>query len=533
MRKFSSYGPVNTKLHYYVPREALIDRAFTRLLGENPDEGGHYITVWAPRQRGKTWVMREVLWRLQRDGRFDVLKLNLEHLKAETDINSIVQSIVNMIAQDLALDDVTVERVKEFYDVFRRGVLRKPLILIMDEFDALAQDAISNIAGVFRNIYIQQQDQADRPSVERDYVLHGVALIGVRAVLGIENQTGSPFNVQQSLHIPNLTFEEVESMYRWYERESGQKVEQAVIERVFYETQGQPGLVSWFGELLTETYNEDAAQPITLTQFEQVYSLALNVLPNNNVLNIISKAKQEPFQELVLELFRTNETIPFRYDDPRINFLYLNGVIDWESVAPDRQVAKFPCSFVQRRLFNYFAHTLFRNVGQLYAPFEDLDDTITQERLRVTPLLRRYEVYLRENRAWLLKDAPRRTTDLRIYEAVYHFNLYRYLASFLESYGGRVTPEFPTGNGKVDLLIEYAGQTYAIEVKSYANLPAYKAALRQAARYGRQLGLGEITLALFVEAVDDANRARYEAVYEDEATGVIVRPVFVVTGGDV
>lgn len=93
-----------------------------------------------------------------------------------------------------------------------------------------------------------------------------------------------------------------------------------------------------------------------------------------------------------------------------------------------------------------------------------------------------------------------------------------------------MTPEFPTGNGKVDLLIEYAGQKYAIEVKSYANLLAYEAALRQAARYGRQLGLGEITLALFVEAVDDANRARYEAVYEDEVTGVTVRPVFVVTG---
>ena len=52
----------------------------------------------------------------------------------------------------------------------------------------------------------------------------------------------------------------------------------------------------------------------------------------------------------------------------------------------------------------------------------------------------------------------------------------------------------------------------------------------QAARYGQQLGLTEITLALFVEAVDDANRAKYEAVYEDQETGVTVRPVFVETG---
>ena len=40
MRKFSSYGPVNTKLHYYVPRAQLIDRACEQLIGQDPQEGG-------------------------------------------------------------------------------------------------------------------------------------------------------------------------------------------------------------------------------------------------------------------------------------------------------------------------------------------------------------------------------------------------------------------------------------------------------------------------------------------------------------
>ena len=39
-----------------------------------------------------------------------------------------------------------------------------------------------------------------------------------------------------------------------------------------------------------------------------------------------------------------------------------------------------------------------------------------------------------------------------------------------------------------------------------------------------------MTLAFFVETIDETNRAKYEAVYEDKATGVTVRPVFVVTG---
>ena len=78
MRKFSSYGPVDKDLHFFVPREELIQKAYSQLIGENPNKGGHYITVWAPRQRGKTWLMRDVLWRLQKDERFHVLKLNLE-----------------------------------------------------------------------------------------------------------------------------------------------------------------------------------------------------------------------------------------------------------------------------------------------------------------------------------------------------------------------------------------------------------------------------------------------------------------------
>jgi hypothetical protein len=94
----------------------------------------------------------------------------------------------------------------------------------------------------------------------------------------------------------------------------------------------------------------------------------------------------------------------------------------------------------------------------------------------------------------------------------------------------QVYPEFPTGNGKVDILIKYAGRVHALEVKSYADEFEYREALQQAAAYGRQLGLTEITLAFFVERVDDASRQKYEAGYTDPVTGVAVTPVFVATG---
>ncbi len=530
MRKFSSYGPIDKDSNYYVPRTELIDFAVSQLSGENPQKGGHYITVWAPRQRGKSWIMLQVRRILQQNGHFDVLKINLEHLKMSKSVDAIVQNIGAEIIESLQLEIAPVQNPEQFYQLFKQGVLKKPLILILDEFDALLEEAISGMAGVFRNIYNQRQGELDQPTERKSYLLHSVALIGVRSVLGVENVTGSPFNVQRSLHIPNLTAAEVQEMFAWYERESGQQVEPEVVKRLFYELQGQPGLTSWLGELLTETYNQDNQQPIALNHFKRVFARATQILPNNNILNIISKAKQKPYKDKILELFRTDEKTAFKYDDWQTNFLYMNGIIDIEE-SGDNFYIKFPCPFVQKRLFNYFAGELIQDMGKLYGPFEDLTDTITKEQLNVKNLLRRYEQYLSENRDRLLKNAPRRTTDLRIYEAVYHFSLYMYLQHFLSDHEGQVYPEFPTGNGQVDLLIKYRGQSYTLEVKSFSHQSAYKKSLKQAAGYGRQLQVSQVWLALFVEAVDDANRQKYEVIYKDKETGVTVTPVFVETGG--
>jgi len=547
MRKFSSYGPVDTDLHYYVPRTALVEQGLIQLVGEAPDKGGHYITVWAPRQCGKTWIMVQVLRQLQNEKQyegFDLVVLSLEHFRMQSDVDSIVQFIAREIVKDLELDDTSVNTLDQFYNVFEKRALKKPLILILDEFDALPEDAISGIASVFRNIYSSRRYQTDKPSAEKKYLLHGVALIGVRSVLGIENVTGSPFNVQRSLHVPNLTFTEVQEMFKWYEQESGQTVEPAVIKQVYYEIQGQPGLTSWLGELLTETYNKHNPT-ITMRDFEIAYAAAVDALPNANILNIISKAKQAPYQELVLEMFQTDEKIPFRYDDPHTNFLYMNGVVDQEIVDETERYLKFSCPFVQKRLFSYFSYTLFRYLGKLYEPFENLEDTITDDTLNVKNLVRRYERYVKKNRDWLFKDAPRRIgsrsnrakPDLRIYEAVYHFNLYRYLANFLQRKRGQVYPEFPTGNGKIDpsassgqaLIIKYAGQMYGLELKTFTDDSGYREALEQAARYGQQLGLREISLVFFVEAIDETNREKYETVYVDGETEVTIAPIFVET----
>ncbi len=533
MRKFSSYGQINTNQHYYAPRTALIERAYAQLRGEHPDEGGHYITVWAPRQTGKSSMMLETVKRLRQHEEFEVVIITAQSAKnVHTDEGALgvfVDELHRWVKRELP----QITEWKNLPDVFTREYFPKPLILIIDEFDAFDETYINHFANEFRKIYTDRLNESDTPTADKQYMLHSLALIGVRSVLGIENAVGSPFNVQRSLHIPNLTYDEVAGLFKWYERESGQAVETDVIKRLYAETSGHPGLTCWFGELLTEgfeDYHVDTTRSITMNGFERVYAAATYALPNNTILNIISKAKQEPHKQFVLNLFQTEGKIDFTYDTPEINFLYQNGVIDREIVEGTRYYIKFSCAFVQKRLFNYFSTELFQYMGKLHDPFVDLEEAVTETTLCIPGILRYYQRYLQANKDWLFKNAPRRA-DLRIYEAVYHFNLYMYLHKFLQPRKAKVWPEFPTGNGKIDLLVEYQGQLHGLEVKSFTNIAAYNEALRQAAWYGKQLQLTAITLILFIDTIDEEYRTKYEAVYHDSATHVTVQPVFVATDG--
>ena len=532
MRRFNSYGPIDTEEHYYAPREALIANTCTQLTGPNPQKGGHFITVWAPRQTGKTWLMQQVMRRLHEDERFSTLKINMERLKYEEDPVVVANSVAQKIGEGLGKQFGDIESQDQFQEIFRKRVLEKPLILILDEFDALPEEAINFLVSTFRNIYIDRMDESTIPARDKRYLLHAVALIGVRSVLGIENIKGSPFNVQLSLHIPNLTFEEVRDIFRWYSQDSGQDIESRVIDRLFEETRGQPGLTCWFGELMTEGfegYQNDRSQPIGMNDFEKVYAAATYTLPNNNILNIISKARGQDVMPLVLEMFKTGQTIEFAFDEPTINTLYMNGIADKEEAPDNRYFLRFSCPFIQKRLFNYFSRDTFKHLGQLLEPFTDTEPAITPTRLDIREFMKLYQSYLDKNKSWLFKDVPRRA-DLRVYEAIFHFNLYSFMDEFLRNRGGRVIPEFPTGNGKIDLLIRYNNAIYGIELKSFTDQATFNKSLQQAARYGKHLEMEEIYLVNFVDFIDTENRELYEKDTFISDLSITVKPIFIQTG---
>jgi len=504
MRHFHSYGPVDCKYHFCVLRTELIDRCVERITG-NGEETGHYFTIWGPRQTGKTWLMRQVKSRIERRcvDRFQVATMSMQGLIfEENEDEDAFLSKVSLLFQETFRAEIdppeTWENFKFFFHKKSR-IFDRPLILFIDEFDSLPPRVIDRLVTLFRDMYLKKET----------YQLHGLALIGVRAVLGVESLRGSPFNIQRSLHVPNLSMAEVTDLFRQYVEESGQPVEPEVVSSVYRSTRGQPGLVSWFGELLTETYNPGKEQPIDLPLWDYVYGRARRTEWNNTLLNLIAKAKGR-HTDKVIELFSRSD-IPFSLRNDWCSYLYLNGIIDAEDVIEENgqtlQVCRFSSPFVQHNLYDAFTDDLVGDRLPILAldPLDELNDVFEGDHLDLPALLNRYRAYLKRLadkglNPW--KDQPRRA-DIHLTEAVGHFHLYAWL---MAAVGRRcaVSPEFPTGNGKVDLHLRCRDKRGIIEVKSFIDATGVKTARAQAARYAKSIGLDRVTVALFVP-VNDAD----------------------------
>ncbi|MCI4625139.1 MAG: ATP-binding protein [Candidatus Magnetoovum sp. WYHC-5] len=525
MRCFYSYGPVNPERHFCVERQLLIEKCLNYLV-DNIDEGGHYFSVWAPRQSGKTWLIQQVKKKIEANygERFIVGTLSMQGvIFEEGDLpKTFLDNVPQLIKEGFYLDIPPLREWRDLKSIFYRngGLFSRPVILLIDEFDSLPPKVIDRLITLFRDMYLKRDA----------YLLHGLALIGIRAVLGVESERDSPFNIQRSIHIPNFTKYEVFELFQQYIDESGQNIEPAVIERVYESTRGQPGLVCWFGELITEKYNTGINTTIDGTLFKMVYHKALRVEWNNTILNLVKKAKAH-YKEYVVKLFAKTD-IPFNMEEDWCNYLYTHGIIS-DEISTDNYgekvaVCRFSCTFVQEKLYGALTDAITGDSLPIPALeiLDTLEDVFTPEWLNLTALLKRYKDYLLRLRAKGLnpwKKQPRRA-NLTYTEAVGHFHLYAWLQAAI-GHKCVISPEFPTGNGKVDLHINCGNQEGIIEVKSFTNVSKIKDNVAQAAQYAKQLNKDSVTIALFIPSNDAKIQEQLFGKYLLNNTTVTVVPI--------
>ena len=528
MRHFHSYGPVNSKAHFCVQRQALIAQGVGQLIG-SPEDGGHYFTIWAPRQTGKTWLMRQLELNInqQYPEKFSILKFSLGTLRGMSftpSENSNFPEAFGELIQESFSSEPVVKTWKQFGQLFskKNGLWDRPVILLIDEVDTIPLSLIDLMVAQFREMYLAPENNW----------LHGLALVGVRAVLGIESKQGSPFNVQRSLKVPNLTSDEVTELYHQYQDESGQQIEAAVVEKVYETTQGQPGLVSWFGEMLTEKYNPGQNQVIHNETWKLVWQKTRFVEPNNTVMNLIAKARMPEYQRFLIKLFG-NQNIAFSFHHPLCSYLYLHGIIEPKGIQHANgelsDMCSFSSPFIQDCLYYALLDEIIGDETSILPlqPLDDLADVFGDSFLNIPALLMRYKDYLARLKAqginpW--KEQPRRKTDLHLIEAVGHFHLFSWLR---EAIGRRcvVSPEFPAGSRQVDLHLRCGTQLGIIEVKSFVDNYQIKSYREQAADYGNSLGIDRVTVALFIPVLDEnvlETLSTIEVVYGVEVTVVAI-----------
>ncbi len=521
MRHFHSYGPVSSKSHFCVARNDLIKQCTKQLVGDPQDEG-HYFTIWAPRQAGKTWLMRQVMLEIRRSygDQFTLFSFSLGNLRGmnmlsskEIETPEFPQTLADIL-EDALPGHPQVSQWKDFSRLFSKeyGLWERPLILLIDEADTAPAELLDLLVGRFRELYLNRQTNH----------LHGLALIGIRAVLGIDSERGSPFNIQRALHVPNFAEEEVKDLFNQYQEESGQTIAPEAVKQVYTSTCGQPGLVCWFGELLTDKYNADAGVKIDMNAWKLTWRKACTVEWNNTDLNLIKKARST-YLPYVVELL-TKVDIPFKLHSEWCNYLYLNGIIDYvadvDEKGAESDFCRFSSPFVQECLYNALIEDLIGDRIPILAldPLDELEEVFEDAELNVTALLERYKNYLarlktRGINPW--KDQPRRK-DLHYTEAVGHFHLYHWLQNAV----GRIcviSPEFPTGNGKVDLHLKCGEKSGLIEVKSFTGALQLKEGRKQAADYAKKCGLEAVAMALFAPLNDEAVLAKLstEAVIDN------------------
>ena len=101
--------------------------------------------------------MIQVLWRLQADERFDVVKINSQTV-GQNGVDTF-QYITEKIAHELKISLPLPADITQFEHLFTPAYLSKPLILILDEFDNLSEEVIGQIVQAFRNIYVRRRER--------------------------------------------------------------------------------------------------------------------------------------------------------------------------------------------------------------------------------------------------------------------------------------------------------------------------------------------------------------------------------------
>ncbi len=280
-----------------------------------------YFVLHAPRQTGKTTVLLALRDKLNADGRYHCVYANFEvGQAAREDRHTGMRAILDELGDraETTLGDGKLDELwpgileKAGPDGALNRALRrwcaassKPLVLLIDEIDALVGDTLLSVLRQLRAGYDQRPDNFPQSVVlcglrdvarhyvaGRDYRIHSGA--ADRLVLG-----GSAFNIKsKSLRLGDFSAEELRSLFAQHTAETGQSFAEDAVRLVWEQTAGQPWLANALGRELCFAGETDRSRPIAARDVLQAQE-ALILRRDTHIDDLANKLAEERVRRVV------------------------------------------------------------------------------------------------------------------------------------------------------------------------------------------------------------------------------------------
>ena len=513
-RHFNTGGPCARDIHYMLPPE--------RRLGTICDviDARSYFVLHAPRQVGKTTALMNLARTLTDEGRYAALMASMEPGEPFSDDIATAEGAIlsgwRATAEAFLPEGLRPPpwpgaepgaRIGAALAAWSRQCPR-PLVVFLDEVDALRDPLLS---------LVLRQLRAGHPRRPAGFPW-SLALVGLRDVRDYKLAAGgadrahssSPLNIKvESFTMRDFTEAEVGELYAQHTADTGQRFEPEAVARAFELTRGQPWLVNALARQLVQVLVRDRARPITAAEVDEARRILIE--REDTHLDSLAERLRETRVRAVIEPMLTGDPLPVLPPDD-LRYVKDLGLVREASDGAVTVANPIYHEIIARNLalplrasMPVIAPTWLRPDGGL-----DTD-----------AMLDAFVTFWKRHGELLASNVPYR-------EAAPHLVLMAFLYKVVNG-GGRVDREYAAGTGRLDLFVEYRGESLGVEVKTWRDsdrkADVVGVGLAQLDGYLARVGARRAWLVVFDQRSgqpDLADRARVERTTAPSGRAVAV-----------